>query len=278
MKPSTNPSLLLVTNQVLGEYETKGGRMEAYLSIARELVAKFEDFEITKIPRSENSAADALASLASTSDPTTTRIIPVEIIQYPSIRLENSNVVTREMKMQLAAEEAAHKASADSLPPEDPAPVMPTPMEVHPPLAELDASQIPEPSGSPIDNQAVIPHATSSGTNSNSSGADDWRSPIWAYLEKGEFPADKWAARKLKVVSARYCVRSGILLRRSVAGLYLACVAGSEPAMLMRAVHDGPNGNHSGGRTLAFKIKRQGYFWSTMVTDCERYSRACEKC
>ncbi|XP_010451170.2 PREDICTED: uncharacterized protein LOC104733278 [Camelina sativa] len=268
----------LVTNQFLGEYETKDGRMEAYLSAARELVTKFEEFEITKIPRSENSAADALASLTSTSDPTMTRIIPVEVIQFPSIRLESSNVVTRAIKKQLAAKEAARKAAADSLPSEDPAPVMPTPMEVHPPQAELDANSTLDQSSSPVDNRAIIPHAAPSGTNSNSWGADDWRSPIWAYLEKGELPADKWAARKLKVVSARYCVRNGILLSRSVAGPYLTCVAGREPTMLMRAVHDGPNGNHSGGRTLAFKIKRQGYFWPTMVTDCEKYSRTCEKC
>ncbi|XP_010424741.1 PREDICTED: uncharacterized protein LOC104709897 [Camelina sativa] len=123
---------------------------------------------------------------------------------------------------------------------------MPTPMEVHPPLAELDASQTPESSSSSVDNQAVIPHTTSGSASSNSWGAGDWRSPIWAYLQKGELPADKWAARKLKIVSARYCVYNGILLRRSVVGPYLTCVAGKESAMLMRAVHDGPNGNHSG--------------------------------
>ncbi|XP_010495565.1 PREDICTED: uncharacterized protein LOC104772676 [Camelina sativa] len=103
----------LVTNQFLGEYETKDGRMEAYLSAARELVTKFEDFEITKIPRSENSAADALAAFASTSDPTMTRIIPVEVIEFPSIRLESSNVVTWAMKKQLAAEEAALKQAPE---------------------------------------------------------------------------------------------------------------------------------------------------------------------
>ncbi|XP_010424499.1 PREDICTED: uncharacterized protein LOC104709616 [Camelina sativa] len=250
----------LVTNQFLGEYETKDGRMEAYLSTARELVTKFEDFEITKIPQSENSAADALASLASTSDPAMTRIIPVEVIQFPSIRLESSNVVTRANKKKLAAKEAAHEATADSLPSEDPAPAMPTLIEVHPPLAELDASQTPESSSSSARGQAI-------------GGA---RSGLTC--KKGELIADKWAARKLKIVSARYCVYNGILLRRSVAGPYLTCVAGKESAMLMRAVHDGPNGNHSGVRTLAFKIKRQGYFWPTMVTDCENYSRAYEKC
>ncbi|XP_010451603.1 PREDICTED: uncharacterized protein LOC104733748 [Camelina sativa] len=151
-------------------------------------------------------------------------------------------------------------------------------MDIQPPLVELGTNQTLESSSSPVGDQVAIPHSTSSSTSTNNWGAGDCRSPIWAYLEKGELPADKWAARKLKIVSAQYCIYRGILLRRSVAGPYLTCVAGEEPGMLMRAVHDGPNGNHSGGRILAFKIKRQGSFWPTMVTDCENYSRTCEKC
>lgn len=39
------------------------------------------------IPRSDNSSADALAALASTSDPSLKRMIPVESIDQPSIKL-----------------------------------------------------------------------------------------------------------------------------------------------------------------------------------------------
>ena len=59
--------------------------METYMDLVRDLPNKFERFELIKVPRAENSAADALAALASTSEVTITRIIPVETIAQPSI-------------------------------------------------------------------------------------------------------------------------------------------------------------------------------------------------
>jgi len=55
------------------------------MDLVRDLPDKFERFELIKVPRAENSAADALAALASTSEVTITRIIPVETIAQPSI-------------------------------------------------------------------------------------------------------------------------------------------------------------------------------------------------
>ncbi|XP_024009451.1 uncharacterized protein LOC112084535 [Eutrema salsugineum] len=75
----------LVACQFNGEYEAKDGRMGAYLKVVRELVQKFDEFELTRIPRGENTSADALAALASTSDPDLRRTIPVEFIKRPSI-------------------------------------------------------------------------------------------------------------------------------------------------------------------------------------------------
>jgi len=59
----------LVVNQFNGYYKTKDSRMEAYLK-----------FELIRIPRGENTTADALATLASTSDPLVKRVTPVECI------------------------------------------------------------------------------------------------------------------------------------------------------------------------------------------------------
>ncbi|XP_010456559.1 PREDICTED: uncharacterized protein LOC104738020 [Camelina sativa] len=240
----------LVASQFSREYEAMDGRMEAYLAAARELALKFDDFEVTKIPRSENSAAYALASLASASDPTVTRVIPVEVIEYPSIRLEGSSVVTRAMR-KWEAEEAARA----------------------PPSGVTSGTPTPIPETTPS-----LLEETNADAAARAPGADDWRTPILNYLEKGDLPADKWAARKLKIISARYCVYDQGLMRRSIDGPYLTCIVGKESATLMRAIHDRPNGNHSCGRTLAFKIKRQRYFWPTMLADCEEYRRTCEKC
>ena len=51
--------------QLQGEYEAKNGRMEQYLRLARSLMEKFEQVNVTKIPHRENQMADVLASLAS---------------------------------------------------------------------------------------------------------------------------------------------------------------------------------------------------------------------
>ncbi|KAL0713274.1 hypothetical protein Bca4012_020252 [Brassica carinata] len=46
----------------------------------------------------------------------------------------------------------------------------------------------------------------------------------------------------------------------------------------MQEVHSGSCRNHSGGRSLAIKIKCQGHYWPTMIKDCGVYARKCEKC
>ena len=77
----------LVMSQFHGEYEAKNERMEAYLAILQEIAQQFDKFELTKIPRGDNTLADALAALASTSNPAIRRAIPVEGIEKPSIDL-----------------------------------------------------------------------------------------------------------------------------------------------------------------------------------------------
>ncbi|KAG7552321.1 Ribonuclease H-like superfamily [Arabidopsis thaliana x Arabidopsis arenosa] len=89
----------LVVNQFAGDYETKAPRMEAYLSAVKKLAGKFKEFELVRIPKGENTSADALAALAFTSDPELKRVIPVECISSRSISVEeteNDNIVEAE--------------------------------------------------------------------------------------------------------------------------------------------------------------------------------------
>ncbi|KAL0803550.1 hypothetical protein YC2023_075026 [Brassica napus] len=46
----------------------------------------------------------------------------------------------------------------------------------------------------------------------------------------------------------------------------------------MEEVHSGSCGNHSGGRSLAVKIKRHGHYWPMMIGDYEKFARKREKC
>ncbi|KAL0403772.1 UNVERIFIED_CONTAM: protein putative RECOMBINATION INITIATION DEFECT 1 [Sesamum radiatum] len=47
---------------------------------------------------------------------------------------------------------------------------------------------------------------------------------------------------------------------------------------VLREVHEGSCRNHSGGRSLAQKVTRQGYFWPTLVKDAMEFARKCESC
>jgi len=58
----------------------------------------------------------------------------------------------------------------------------------------------------------------------------------------------------------------------------MTCLEGEKARKVMEEVHSGSCGNHSGGRSLAVKIKRHGYYWPTMIRDCEKFARKCEKC
>ncbi|KAJ9566517.1 hypothetical protein OSB04_002483 [Centaurea solstitialis] len=43
-------------------------------------------------------------------------------------------------------------------------------------------------------------------------------------------------------------------------------------------MHDEECGNHAGGRSLANRISRQGYYWPTLREDAIRYLQRCDAC
>ncbi|XP_033138789.1 uncharacterized protein LOC117129318 [Brassica rapa] len=106
----------------------------------------------------------------------------------------------------------------------------------------------------------------------------DWRTEFIQYLTKGTLPTDKWAARRLKRRSAHYVVMEEELHRVTANKVLLKCIFAEQTQLVMAETHEGAGGNHSGGRSLALKIRNLGFFWPTMNTDCEAYARRCDKC
>ena len=51
-----------------------------------------------------------------------------------------------------------------------------------------------------------------------------------------------------------------------------------EAKKILEDIHEGVFSTHSSGHTMANKILRAGYYWSTMETDCHRHSGTCHKC
>ena len=74
----------LVVGQVKGELEAKDLRMQGYLNQARCLQSSFEFFTIQQIPRSRNTHADSLATLATSFGQSLPRVILVEDLYKPT--------------------------------------------------------------------------------------------------------------------------------------------------------------------------------------------------
>ncbi|KAK0592411.1 hypothetical protein LWI29_018735 [Acer saccharum] len=75
----------LVVRQVNGTYEARDQRMSAYLNKVKQLQSTFDEFSIEQIPRSENTRADALASLGSTTT-NSSKSVPIIHLMSPSIQ------------------------------------------------------------------------------------------------------------------------------------------------------------------------------------------------
>lgn len=106
----------------------------------------------------------------------------------------------------------------------------------------------------------------------------DWRIPFIRYLSNGEVPENKWEARRLKAKCANYVLIDGRLHRWTSAKVLLTCLNTEEAALAMAETHEGGAGNHSGGRSLALKVKKDGFYLPTMIVDCDNYARRCDKC
>uniref|UniRef100_A0A2N9H452 Uncharacterized protein n=1 Tax=Fagus sylvatica TaxID=28930 RepID=A0A2N9H452_FAGSY len=108
--------------------------------------------------------------------------------------------------------------------------------------------------------------------------SNSWMTPIVNYLEDETLPSDPVEARKLKVRCTRFVLIQGILYKRGFSLPYLRCLDKAEADYVMREVHEGICGNHSGARSLVHKLIRAGYYWPTMQKDVVSYVRACDKC
>ena len=85
---------------------------------------------------------------------------------------------------------------------------------------------------------------------------ESWTDPILSYIRDGISPADKKQAKKLKYRVVRYKLLDGVLYRRGFTLPLLRCLDDEETNYVLREIHEGICGNHSGARTLAFKALR----------------------
>ncbi|XP_050241260.1 uncharacterized protein LOC126690175 [Quercus robur] len=139
--------------------------------------------------------------------------------------------------------------------------------------------QIPRGKNEQVDRLAKAASAEHMIVLDNEIGSEnDWTTPLVSYLKNGVLLDRKEAIRKLKVQAARFVLIKDDLYKRGFSRPYLRCLGLEEADCVMKEVHEGICGNHSGSRSLVHKLIRVGYYWSTTQKDAQTYVKAYDKC
>ncbi|XP_064983502.1 uncharacterized protein LOC135623960 [Musa acuminata AAA Group] len=110
------------------------------------------------------------------------------------------------------------------------------------------------------------------------SSASSWVQELLRYKRDGTLPPDKAAARRLLRTHAWYIEAGGRLYKRSFSYPLLRCLEPGEAQIVLAEIHEGTCGEHIGGRILAHKTLRQGYYWPTMRRDARMHVQRCIPC
>ncbi|XP_061336845.1 uncharacterized protein LOC133283932 [Gastrolobium bilobum] len=107
---------------------------------------------------------------------------------------------------------------------------------------------------------------------------ETWITPIVNYLAEGDVPPNQKDARKIIRRSAHFCIVQGRLYKRGLSTPLLKCLNPTDVPYVLEEIHEGINGHHMGGHSLAKKALRAGFYWPTMERDAHEHVKKCEKC
>uniref|UniRef100_A0A2N9F9Z4 RNA-directed DNA polymerase n=1 Tax=Fagus sylvatica TaxID=28930 RepID=A0A2N9F9Z4_FAGSY len=109
--------------------------------------------------------------------------------------------------------------------------------------------------------------------------SSDWRTPFLEYFIEGILPRTGKEAARIKKLSTRYFVESGILFRKGFHGDPLRCLSLSESQTVMKEAHSGECGEHQGKeKVVSIAVNTWLLTWPTMKRDTADFVKACHTC
>ncbi|GAU49235.1 hypothetical protein TSUD_183260 [Trifolium subterraneum] len=105
-----------------------------------------------------------------------------------------------------------------------------------------------------------------------------WMAPVYNFLKSNTLPADAKEVTKIRKRACSYVLLDDKLYRRGFSIPLFKCVDETRVEFILQEIHEGINGQHIGGRSLARKALRAGYYWSTMQKDAKDHVLKCDKC
>jgi hypothetical protein len=68
------------------------------------------------------------------------------------------------------------------------------------------------------------------------------------------------------------------LYRKTIEHLLQKCLGTDQARIAMGEVYEGICGTHQSAPKMKWLLRRVGFYWTTMMTDCFRYYKGCEEC
>ena len=235
---------LLVTGQVTREYQAKDPHMAAYLGYVQVFKSSFAVFELVHVPREQNGRANLLAKLSSSGKGGRQRTVIQETLKAPRTFVADNMVGVHQV--------STIRGRARS----------------HRPLTQ-ETLRTPSVGAYPVSQEdPMLVCAVEEW--------DTWMTPYRHYLVDGILPLEPAEGKKIKRNSAKYTLVDGELFRHGFTHPILVCVSGYQCTRIMAELHKGIYGSQVGGRSLALKVVRAGYYWPTVREDCMRYTQRCK--
>jgi len=105
-------------------------------------------------------------------------------------------------------------------------------------------------------------------------GADDGRREIIDCLKD---PSKK-VERRVRFEATKYVLLEEELYYRTIDGVLLKCFSEDESKSLMGEIHEAACGTHQSAFKMKWMIRRNGYYWLTILEDCFKYFKGCQGC
>nr|KYP45267.1 Transposon Ty3-I Gag-Pol polyprotein [Cajanus cajan] len=145
-------------------------------------------------------------------------------------------------------------------------------------LSKLASTKRPGQHRTIIQEKIAAPSCQVTAVFANSSYQQGWMADIWKYLKHGILPDNKVEASKVKNKSCNFTIEADELFKRGFSMPLLKCLDTDQAKYVMDEIHRGICGMHSGARSMAVRVIRDGYYWPTMRSDCKAYVQKCEAC
>jgi hypothetical protein len=111
------------------------------------------------------------------------------------------------------------------------------------------------------------------------SGKDDLVPRYWRYsIRECIMSPSSVKDRKVRRQALQYTVVGDELYKRTMDGVLLMCLGEKRAKVAMGEVHEGMCGTHQLAHKMRWMLKRVGFYWPSMISDCFKYYKVCEAC